>query len=174
MAPPLLDDTWTRRGISVLWDADQLDQLCKPGEVVSVRQFLQLHDAGWPDDGLPLVNDRTLVVAGIESCIDALNPDEAVEWLVTTFYEALLGFQREVAAGGTEAALVLWLAEKRRLVYQTSDEIWHWHCGTEYKDQTIPLSKCLFNGGYRDQRPVHVKEGKKEICVGIYHPRIAS
>ena len=61
MGPPLLGDIWTRRGISILWDAEMLAGLCKPSEVISLRQFLQLLSAGWPDDSLPLVRDQALV-----------------------------------------------------------------------------------------------------------------
>ena len=56
-----------------------------------------------------------LIVAGLEGCIDALTPEEATDWLEHTMYGAVVSFQREVARGGQEAALVLWLAEKSRI-----------------------------------------------------------
>jgi hypothetical protein len=43
MGPPLLDDIWNRRGISLLWDADTLAGLCDPEEIISLRRFLRLH-----------------------------------------------------------------------------------------------------------------------------------
>ena len=49
-----------------------------PRQVVSLRQFLLLHAAGWPETELSLVNDVRLVVAQLESAINALPPDEAV------------------------------------------------------------------------------------------------
>jgi len=174
MGPPLFDDTWTRRGISILWDAEQLDRLCKPSEVISVRQFIQLHNSGWPDDDLPLINDRTLVVAGLESCIDALKPGEAIEWLEETIYQTILSYQQDVADGGSQAALIFWLAEQRRLLYQTSDDTYYWYCSTEYKGEQVPLGQCLFNGAHHDLRPIHVvDQKKKEHWVGLYHPRIS-
>jgi hypothetical protein len=36
MGPPLLDDIWMRRGISLLWDAETLAAICTPRQVVSV------------------------------------------------------------------------------------------------------------------------------------------
>ena len=57
MGPPLSDDIWMRRGISLLWDAEALATVCTPKQVVSLRQFLLLHAAGWPDADLSLVND---------------------------------------------------------------------------------------------------------------------
>lgn len=175
MSAPLINfDLWTRQGITVLWDGDQLNNLCEAKDVISLRRFLDLYKAGWPDDDLPLINDKALVVAGLESCIDALNPNDAVEWLSDVIYQAIISYQQEVADGGNQAALILWIAEQRRLQYQTSDDVWYWHCGTEYKDEKIPLSRCLFNGAYRDQRPLHITDGNKEFCVGIYHPRISA
>lgn len=177
MQPPLIqDDLWTRRGISILWDADFLSKICTPQQVVSLRQFFQLHAAGWPEGELPWVNDRAIVVAGLESCIDALPPDEAVAWLQRTVYQTLVSFQREVCGGGDQAALILWFVDHRRLVYQTSDDSYYWHCGTEYKGQTIPLSRCLFNGAEHDLQRIHAYSGgdkKTEQWIGLYHPRIS-
>lgn len=135
---------------------------------------MQLHNARWPDDNLPLINDQTLVVAGLESCIDALTPEEAIAWLEETVYQSILSYQQEVADGGSQAALIFWLAEQRRLDYQTSDDTYYWHCGTEYRGEKIPLGQCLFNGAHHDLRQIHVvDQKKKERWVGLYHPRIS-
>ena len=173
MGPPLEDDSWTRRGISILWDADCLNQLCQPQQVVSLRRLLQLHAAGWPEADLPLVNDTTLVVAGLESCVDALPPDEAEQWLEHVIYPVIISYQREVADGGNQAALIFWLVEHARLAYRTSDDAYYWHCSGEYKQQQIPLSHCLFNGAQHDLRRIHVPGDKKAAqWVGLFHPRI--
>ena len=102
MGPLLSDDIWMRRGISILWDAEALATVCTPSQVVSLRQFLLLYTAGWPEGELSLVNDARLVVAGLESAIDALSPDEAVNWLERTVYPAIISFQENVAGGGTD------------------------------------------------------------------------
>ena len=171
----LQDDIWTRRGLSLLWDADSLSTICKPQQVVSLRRFLELHTLGWPESQVSLVNDKVLVVAGIESAIDALLPNDASEWLEKTVYRALTGFQREVAGGGTEAAIVLWFTDTHRFEYRTSDDTYYWHCTTEYKGQQIPISRCLFNGGQADARRIHVLDSKKqEHWVGLFHPRVSS
>ena len=174
MGPTLHDDVWTRRGISLLWDADQLARLCQPQQVVSLRSLFRLQTIGWPEAQLPLVNDKCLVVAGLESCIDALPPDDACQWLERAVYDVLVSYQREVASGGDEAALILWLADHRRLVHQTSDDIYYWHCGTEYKGQQIPLSRLLFDGAYDGLQQIHVAgEKKTEHWIGLYHQRIS-
>jgi hypothetical protein len=170
----LHDDVWTRRGISLLWDADSLAHVCSPQQVASLRRFLQLHALGWPPEQLPLVNDRVLVVAGLESAMDALTPDDACDWLEQVVYKAIVSYQREVADGGGQAALVFWLTENRRLTYQTSDDIYYWHCGTEYKGQQMPVSRCLFQGAHHDLQRLHVVDGKHtERWIGLFHPRIS-
>jgi hypothetical protein len=145
MGPPLTDDIWMRRGISLLWDAEALSAFCPARRVVSLRQFLGLHAAGWEGADPLMVNDeKCLVVAGIESALDALPPDEAATWLERTVYPALVSFQGCVAGGGTEASLVLWVADHKRLDYHTSDDTHYWHCGGEYRGHQLPLSR---NGG---------------------------
>ena len=171
MQSPLVnDDLWNRRGITLLWDADELNKLCQPQQVVSLRRFRQLHAGGWQENDLPLVNDVVLVVAGVESCIDALPPEEATSWLEQRIYPAIVDYQREVADGGSQAALVFWIVEPDRLQFRTSEDAWHWHCGGEHKKQQIPLSHCLFNGAQHDLKEIHDTEGNK---LGLYHPRIS-
>ena len=92
MGPPLSDDIWTRRGITLLWDADKLSGLYSPDQIISLRQFLQLHKAGWPESELHLVGDTTLVVAGLEGCLDALPPQETETWLEQVVYPAILSY----------------------------------------------------------------------------------
>lgn len=171
----LHDDIWTRRGISLLWDADALAQICAPRQVVSLRRFLELHTLGWPEPRVPLVHEKLLVIAGLETAIDALPPDEACEWLETVVYEAIVGFQTEVAGGGTEAAAVLWFTDDRRIDYRTSDDTYYWHCATEFKGRQLPLSRCLFNGGQADARRIHaVDADQNEHWIGLYHPKVKS
>ena len=165
----LQDDIWTRRGISLPWDAEALSKRCTPRQVVRLRRFLELHALGWLDDRLSLVNDHVLVVAGLERAIDALPPEQTSHWWEQVVYKAIISYQREVADGGNQAALVLWITENRRLAYQTSDDSHDWHCGTQYRGQTLLLSRCLFNGAERDLRRIETS-GR---WIGVFHPRIS-
>lgn len=171
MQSPLVnDDLWTRRGISLLWDADELNKLCQPSQVISLRRFRQLYEAGWPEDDLPLVNEVALVVAGLEACIDALPPEAMTEWLEQKIYPAIVDFQREVADGGGQAALVFWMVEHSRLKHHVSEDSWMWHCSGEHRSHQIPLSHCLFNGAQHDLKEIHDAKGNR---LGLYHPRIS-
>ena len=75
----LLDTVWQRRGISWIWDDEALNEIARPGEVLSLRQLLR-DDGHWPDD-LPSNNGRTMVVAGLDACLDLLSPEDADAWL---------------------------------------------------------------------------------------------
>ncbi|QDS97683.1 hypothetical protein [Adhaeretor mobilis] len=171
MDKPLInDDLWKRRGISILWDADSLNSLCRSDEVISLRHFRQLFNDRWSDVDASMVDEETLVVAGLESCIDALPPEEATKWLQDVFYKAMVSYQGEVADGGTQAALILWFVDSRRLKYRTSDDGWSMHCAGEFKGQQIPLGRCLFNGAAKDLKEIQDADGNS---LGLYHPRIS-
>ena len=146
MAPDLHDKTWITSGISILWDAQALNEICSPESVRSLREFLRLYETGWRDDALKLVNNRTLVVAGLEAAMDTLNPQEAVEWLEQKVYPAVRDFQDNVADGGGEAALILWFADERRIWNRPADGTNHWHCSGEHRKHSIPIGRCIWNG----------------------------
>lgn len=169
-APLVNDDLWTRRGITLLWDADELNKLCQPNQIISLRRFLQLHASGWANSDIVLVNDVVLVVAGLEACIDALPPEQITEWLEQKMYPAIVSYQREVADGGGQAALVLWIVDHTRLKHHVSDDAWLWHCSGEHRSSQIPLSSCLFNGAQHDLKEIQDSSGAR---LGLYHPRIS-
>ena len=109
---------------------------------------------------MSLVNDVRLVVAGLESAIDALPPEEAV----TLAGANRLPRHRLLPGDGRRwrdrGGLILWIADHKRLDYHTSDDTHYWHCGTEYKGQQIPLSRCLFNGAQDGLR--RIRGGRQE------------
>ena len=172
MGLPLSDDIWTRRGITLLWDADKLSGLYSPDQIISLRQFLQLHKAGWPESELHLVGDTTLVVAGLEGCLDALPPQETESWLEQVVYPAILSYQREVADGGGQAALVFWIADSKRIRHEVAEDTYEWHCGGDHRSETIALSRCLFNGAQHDLRRIVGAKGV-DHPIGLYHQRIS-
>ncbi len=73
------DQTWTRRGSSLLWDVDALAGVAKPAGVVSLRQLFLLA-RHWPAD-LPGTTGGAVVVAGLEGRLDALGSEDAETWL---------------------------------------------------------------------------------------------
>lgn len=171
MQTPLVnDDLWTRRGITLLWDADELARLCPTERVISLRQFLQLYAGGWSQVQAHLVDDVALVVAGLDACLDALPPEEMADWLQEKLYAAVISFQREVARGANEAALVFWVVDHARLKHNVSDDAWYWLGTAGYRGSQIPLSHCLFNGAQHDLKEILDSKGTRQ---GLFHPRIS-
>ncbi|HEY5911341.1 MAG TPA: 5'-nucleotidase [Verrucomicrobiae bacterium] len=174
MNADLHDTNWMRCGISLLWDAEALNRVCPAETVRSLREFFRLYQAGWPEDALKLANGRAIVIAGLEAAMDTLAPDNAVLWLEKTVYPAILDFQEQVADGGREAALIFWLADGKRVVFQPSDATYHWHCSGEHRDQKIPIGRCIWNGAEGSaQRIIAPNSDKKPIHVGLYQQRIS-
>jgi hypothetical protein len=69
----LLDSVWQRRGVSWAWENDAFAKVAKASEVYSLRQ-LMLATESWPED-LPSNSGDTLVVAGLDACLDLLTPN---------------------------------------------------------------------------------------------------
>ncbi len=174
MNPDLHDNSWMRGGTSLLWDADALKRICPAESVRSLRELLRLYQSGWPEDALKLVNGRTLVVAGLEAAMDTFAPEQAVEWLEQTVYPAILDFQEEVADGGREAALIFWLADGKRVFPKASENTYHWYCSGEHRKESIPIGRCIWNGAEGSvRRIITLNSDKKEVHVGLFHPRIS-
>ena len=168
--PLVVNDLWKRRGISLLWNADSLNGLCKSNQVISIRQFRSLYAAAWDGVDELMLDEVTLVVAGLESCIDSLDPETASKWLKANLYKEMVDFQREVAGGGTSASLIFWIADQKRLDYKATDNAWYFYCAGEHKNEQIPLGQCLFNGAQCDLKQIQDRDGKD---LGLYHPRIS-
>src|ERR1035438_2744698 len=98
------DQSWSRRGLSLLWGAEALSRIVQPHQVVSVRQLFALSRA-WPDD-LPVVDGNAVVVAGVDGCLDALSPEDATEWLEGGFRRRVVGFHDRYE---NQAAFILWI-----------------------------------------------------------------
>lgn len=174
MNPDLHDNTWMRCGISLLWDAQALNRVCSPEAARSLREFLRLHQAGWPEDTLKLSKGRVLVVAGLDSAMDTLPPEGAVEWLEQKVYPAILDFQEVVADGGREAALIFWLADENRIRHHAADNTHHWLCSGTHRSHEIPIGRCVWNGAEGSVRRIvtSTPEGKT-LHVGLYQQRIS-
>lgn len=173
MKAPLTDDSWTRRGISVLWDAESLARLCQADQVIPLSQLFALHEVDWPDEDMPLVNDRALVVAGLDVAIDALVPIDAQAWLEQKLYPVVHSFQNDFADGGGAAALILWMSEQRRWHYHTSEESYLWHCSTAFKGETLALGRCLWNGAESALRRIENTEDEQPRWIGLFNSRIS-
>lgn len=135
-------DSWKRRGISLLWGADSLTELATPAEVVSIRLFFEMTKK-WPED-LPSNQGRTLVVAGLEGCMDVLHPEDAEIWLGHDLKTAIRGFQDEYEQ---QTGLIFWIPSGRQRVHMNfTTESYFWRCAPPNGNMEIPLGRILWSG----------------------------
>lgn len=177
MRPPLEIDTWKRRGHSVLWDASSLASLCPSDQAITLRQFMRLHASGWPPantDAL-LVKGRALIVAGLDAALDAMDPDEALTWLEKSLYPAIISFEKNVADGASQAALIFWFADVKRFSLNMSEICAHWHCSLAFGNRSIPLSRGLWNGSSVSMQEIlEARADGKATHVGYYVQKISA
>lgn len=162
----LLDTVWQRRGVSWIWDDEALYSVAKPPEVFSLRQFLQAGKT-WPDD-LPSNDGNTLVVAGLDACLDLLLPADADGWLGNELKSAVLSFQDAYSG---EAALIFWLPTGRRRFHidMASDAV-RWRCSAPNSDQRIEFGRLLWGEAREYPQEIILAEGAKP--AGLFHLRI--
>ena len=170
---PIEIDTWKRQGHSILWDVAGLTSFCKTGQAVSLRQFARLHASGWNGVDALLVRDRALVVAGREGSLDTLDPKSAIAWLDHDIYPAVTSFQKEVAFGGSEAALIFWFADQRRFEYRQAEQAAYWKCSGAHGRQEIPIGRYLWNGSEPNSQEIREKTAGPARFAGYYLQRIS-
>jgi len=170
---PMEIDTWKRQGHSILWDVPGLTSFCKPGQAVSLRQFARLYAARWKGIDEFLVKDRALIVAGLEGSLDSLEPTKAIAWLDAEIYPAITSFQKEVAYGGSEAALIFWFADSRRFEYRQAEQAAYWKCSAAHGKHEIPIGRSLWNGSEPNSQEIREKTTGQTRFAGYYLQRIS-
>lgn len=170
----LQGDVWKRRGVSLLWGGETLSSLAHPQAVVSIRQFFSMV-GNWPVD--PPCNDgNTLVVGGLEGCIDLMDPSEGEIWLKADLLPAVLAFQDEYSL---EAALVFWLPTgKARVRMNRATEAYTWICSAPHSNQQLDLGRILWAGAEASVgRIVDPNCTNNDTdgpgWIGLHHPRLS-
>lgn len=171
MVGNLTTGKWKTSGISLLWCGKKLSEVTSTENILSMRGFIQMSEAGWPED-LPSNDGDTVVVAGLDICLDTLSPENSIEWMESTLYPILRSFQMEFE---NQASIVFWLPSgKKRVVENASESSYQWiHWDNKYK---IPISRCLWNGAEKDAKKIVSEASDKKSEYdwdGIYHPRIS-
>lgn len=167
-------DRWKRRGFSLLWNPRVLTTVIAPTAVVSVRDLFAFRKA-WPDE-LPGSEGDSLVVAGLDGCLDSLSAQDALAWLETDLKSTVLSFQEHYEG---QAALILWLASGRsRIGMDLADEEYFWKVNAGRDGGRLPLGRCLWGGAETDASRILISDEKYpdfdgEAYVGLHHPRIS-
>ena len=115
---------------------------------------------------MPFINDHAVMVAGLDVMIDALAPDEAVDWVEQQVYTKIQSFQSSV----DNCALIFWMAEKSRWLENAGENSYSWWLSGNYKQQTFSIGRCIWNGA---QNGVKRIESAKGQWLGLYHQRIS-
>ena len=163
----LKDSVWQRRGISWIWDAEALHQVAASGEVLSLRQ-LMLQRSAWQDE-LPSNHGRSIVIAGLDACLDLLPPSEAEIWLGGALKETILSFQDFY--GGSDASLVFWLPNGQRRIYvETASDAVKWRCAAPHAEKQLDFGRLVW--GEATEYPQEIVLPDSAVAAGMYHARI--
>jgi hypothetical protein len=168
------DKSWARRGVTLLWGAKALNGLAEPTQIGSIRRFFEL-SRQWPEE-LPNGNGKSLIIAGMEGCLDVLKPEDAESWLEQELKEAILSFQTEYEG---QAGLVLWIPSGRqRIRMNKAAEQYLWRCGHPFGEREIELGRILWAGAESDAGHVLDSEEKNQdpdgpAWIGLHHLRIS-
>ncbi len=158
MQPPITDRSWAKHGLSLVWNAEALGSVAGPDAAWTMRQLLTRSRA-WPT-ALPSSNDKAVVVAGLDSCLDAFGPDAAEAWIQRELVPVILSFQEEYDG---EAALIFWLPEAlRRLTHSSADGSYSWRWVGQGSAEPLALGRCLWAGAEADARRI-VVPGKGKV-----------
>lgn len=160
--------------MSLLWGGEVLSVLAQPQQVVSIRQFFAMVGQ-WPDD-LPCNDGNTLVVAGLEGCVDLMDPTEGEAWMKSDLLPAVLAFQDEYSL---EAALVFWLPTgKNRVKMNRATEAYSWVCSAPHSNQHLDLGRILWAGAEADVGRIIDPDCTNSDpdgpgWIGLHHPRLS-
>lgn len=164
---------WSRRGCSLLWCSETLAKIGQPSEVVSLRQFFMMA-ADWPKL-LPSAKGDTVLVSGVEGCLDVLSSVDAERWVESDLRQAILSFQDEYQG---DAGLVFWLPSGRNRITMTgaSEEYYYHHRDTGKPG--LHLGRLLFSGAENEIERIMSSEDDApdwdgKDWAGLYHPRIS-
>jgi len=164
---------WSRRGMAMLWCTDTLGKIADPAEVRSMRQFFAMVD-DWPED-LPSSGGDTLVVSGVEGCLDLLDADDAARWVERDLRPAVLSFQEEYQG---QAGLIFWMPSgRKRFTMDGATEAYRYSHRPSGPDG-LPLGRLLWSGAESEiERILDTDEAGVDYdgphWAGLHHPRIS-
>ena len=167
------DSSWHRRGFTILWEPSVLAGLVSPAEIVTFREFIQISN-NWPES-LPSGEGNTLIVSGMDGCLDILTPEDAEKWLENDIKTKILDFQSEYEG---LASLIFWVpGGRKRFVMEPATEAYLWRCAPPNQQKEIQIGRLLWGGSESDvMRVLNPKEKNQDAdgaCwIGLYHPRV--
>jgi len=163
----ITNTVWQRKGSSVVFDQKSLGPFIAGGAVVSLRQFLS-----WSEE-LPAtapVSGRTLLVSGLETVIETMEPEETEAFLSRKIRPILIRLQNQ----WTDCGVVFGFSSHPKTFEETALEEEVLFRRRDRK--TIRLSEGLWDGSATLNMKRVVREGDSsgaEVTIGYYVARIS-
>lgn len=165
MMRDMSSSAWLRRGSSIVFDRFTLGPLIGGGALVSMREALRWMNA-WPVE--PPGNGQTVLVVGLETLLDVLDPLAAMDFLK----KRLNPFVQEFQARWDQRGLVFGFGtHERSFALTASDEEVLF---IRRDGERVRLSYSLWDGSatMNVARLIRDEQGKS-ITVGYYVARIS-
>lgn len=158
---------WLRRGSSIVFDRQSLYPLISDGSLVSIRQALMWMKA-WPV--APPGGGHTVLVGGLETCLEVLSVEEAESFLRQRIKPFILALQERwdqiglVFGFGTSAHSFEVTSTEEEVVFLRRDR------------ECVRLSRFMWDGSSTLNVTRLVRDGDQpggSAAVGYHVPRIS-
>ena len=167
MMREMSSSAWLRRGSSIVFDKQSLGPLISNGPLVPLRQALDWTNE-WP--GEPPGGGRTVLVSGLETCLEVLAVEEAERFL----WERIKPFILSLQERWDQVGVVFGFGTSSHSFEVTNieEEIVFLRRG----DERVRLSQFMWDGSSTLNVTRLVREGDqpgKTLTVGYHVPRIS-
>lgn len=167
MMRDMSSSAWLRRGSSIVFDKQSLGPLITDGCLVSLREALSWVKS-WPEDQ---PDDRhTVLVGGLETCLEVLSPEDAEAFLRTRIKPFVLEFQSRWDQRGL--VFGFGTSEKSFEITATHEEVLF----LRRDRKQVRLSYSLWDGSATMNVTRLVRNDSqtgKKVTIGYYVPRIS-
>lgn len=163
----ITNSVWQRKGSSVVFDQKSLAPFIVSGAVISLRDALSWSQ-NLPTN--PPIPGHTVLVSGLETVIETMEPQEAEDFLTRTIRPLLIHLQSH----WTDCGIVFGFSAHRKTFEETSMEEEVLFRRRDRKP--VRLSEGLWDGTATVNMKRIVRDGAQageEIIVGYYVARIS-
>jgi hypothetical protein len=167
MTDTISNNVWQRRGSCIIFDQKSLGSFIADGAVISLRQALS-----WSQElpANPPVPDRTILISGLETIVETMEPQEAEDFLIRRIRPLLIHLQNR----WTDYGVVFGFTSHPKTFEETSldEEVLF----RRRDRKPVRLSEGLWDGSATVNMKRIVREGDQpgeEVIVGYYVARIS-
>lgn len=160
-------DVWKRKGSSVIFDQSSLAPLISADVQISLREFLSWGNAL---PATPPISQKSILVSGLETILETMEPIEANTFLVQRIRPMLI----QIQSNWTDIGVVFGFSAHRKAFEETSmnEEV----VFKRRDRQAVRLSDGLWDGSATVNMKRVVREAtsqQEESTLGYYVARIS-